>query len=58
MIKLKHFGEWNLGLRDDDVGEHGHLVGLTSLVLIFNIAEGLMEKGYISGSLRVSLCDN
>ena len=45
-------------LRDDDDGEHGHLLSLTSLVLIFNIAEGLMEKGYISGSLRVSLWDN
>ena len=45
-------------LRDDDDGEHGHLLSLTSLVLIFNIVEGLMEKGYISGSLRVSLWDN
>ena len=42
----------------DDDGEHGHLLSLTSLVLIFNIDEGLMEKRYISGSLRVSLWDN
>ena len=42
-------------LQDDDDGEHHHLLSLTSLVLIFNIAERLMEKGYISRSLRVSL---
>jgi len=46
-------------LLDDDDGEHGHLLSLTSLVLIFNIDEGLMENGYISESLwLVSLWDN
>ena len=45
-------------LRDDDDGEHRHLLSLTPLVLIFNIDEGRMGKRYISRSKRrVSLWD-
>ena len=38
-------------LQGDDDGEQRQLLSLTSLVLIFNIDEGLMENGYISESL-------
>ena len=39
-------------LRDDDDGEHRHLLSLTPLVLIFNIDEGRIGKRYISRSKR------